>query len=361
MIFSGRGGLIPAFAGLTLTTHLSNQSSKHMPNAPDIMRVVTAHDTGAPDVLAIEPRQIPAPGAHELLIKVAAAGVNRPDVMQRMGVYPPPPGAGDVLGLEIAGEVVAVGAAVARYQVGAKVMGLVPGGGYATYAVVDERNALPVPTDFSLMEAAAIPETFFTVWTNVFDRARLRPGERLLVHGGTSGIGTTAIQLACALGAEVIATAGSDEKCRCCESLGASAAINYRTQDFVDRVHAQTDGAGVDVILDMVGGTYVNRNLDSLAIDGRIVQIAFLHGRDVQVNLQQLMTKRAVFTGSNLRPRSITDKAAIAQALERKVMPFWQAGRCRPVIDTVFAFDDVISAHKHMDQPHIGKVVLSMA
>lgn len=332
-----------------------------MTNETDTMRVVVARGNGAADVLAIEQRQIPVPQAHELLIKIAAAGVNRPDVMQRMGAYPPPAGAGDVLGLEIAGEVVATGDAVSRYPIGAQVMGLVPGGGYATYAVVDERNALPVPQGFSWLEAAAIPETFFTVWTNVFDRARLRPGERLLVHGGTSGIGTTAIQLASALGSEVIATAGSDEKCRSCESLGASLAINYRTQDFVDSVQTQTDGSGVDVILDMVGGAYVNQNLDSLAMDGRIVQIAFLHGRDVQVDLQQLMTKRAILTGSNLRPRSVTDKAAIAQALEREVMPLWQSGKCRPVIDSVFAFDNVIGAHERMDAPHIGKVVLSMA
>lgn len=332
-----------------------------MTNETDTMRVVVARGNGAADVLAIEQRQIPVPQAHELLIKIAAAGVNRPDVMQRMGAYPPPAGAGDVLGLEIAGEVVATGDAVSRYPIGAQVMGLVPGGGYATYAVVDERNALPVPQGFSWLEAAAIPETFFTVWTNVFDRARLRPGERLLVHGGTSGIGTTAIQLASALGSEVIATAGSDEKCRSCESLGASLAVNYRTQDFVDSVQKQTDGSGVDVILDMVGGAYVNQNLNSLAMDGRIAQIAFLHGRDVQVDLQQLMTKRAILTGSNLRPRSVTDKAAIAQALEREIMPLWQSGKCRPVIDSVFAFDDVIGAHERMDAPHIGKVVLSMA
>ncbi|MES1930242.1 NAD(P)H quinone oxidoreductase [Salinisphaera dokdonensis CL-ES53] len=331
-----------------------------MTKQTESMRVVVAASAGGPDVLTHEERPVPIPNDRELLVSVAAAGVNRPDVMQRIGDYPPPPGATDVLGLEMAGEVIAVGSAVSRYRVGDLVMGLVPSGGYATQAIVDERNALPVPRGFTLTEAAAIPETFFTVWTNVFDRAQLREGERLLVHGGTSGIGTTAIQLAKAMGAEVIATAGSDEKCRFCESLGAAFAINYRDTDFVDEVKSYTGGAGVDVVLDMVAGDYVNRNLDVLAIEGRLVQIALMQGYDVRIDLRRLMPKRATLTGSTLRPRPIEDKAAIAAALEQKVAPLWQAGKCRPVIDSTFAFEDVVAAHERMDAPHIGKVVLLM-
>lgn len=324
------------------------------------MRVVVAQGAGAADVLAIETRPAPEPIGRELLVDVFAAGVNRPDVMQRMGAYAPPPGASDVLGLELAGEVIAVGDAVSRYRVGDAVMGLVPSGGYATCAVVDERHALPVPTGFSFIEAAAIPETFFTVWANIFEHGQLSEGDRLLVHGGTSGIGTTAIQLGVALGMEVIATAGSDEKCRVCEELGAARAINYRNQDFVAEVMSQTDGQGVDVVLDMVGADYVNKNLEVLAFAGRVVQIAFMRGRDAQIDLRQLMAKRAVLTGSNLRPRSTQEKEAIARSLENRVAPLWQQGRCRPVIDSTFAFEDVISAHERMDAPHMGKVVLSM-
>jgi NADPH2:quinone reductase len=302
---------------------------------------------------------VPRPRAGEILVKVAAAGVNRPDILQRQGGYPPPPGAPDILGLEIAGDVVARGEGAERYPIGERVMGLVAGGGYADYAAVHETNALPVPPTVPIEEAGAIPETFFTVWTNVFERGELRPGENLLVHGGTSGIGTTAIQLAKAFGARVVATAGTDEKCRACLGLGADLAVNYRTTDFVTAVKDFTGGRGAEVILDMVGGAYIPRNYEAAARDGRIVQIAFLQGGRVEVDFRPLMLKRLTHTGSTLRIRSVAEKAAIARALADNVLPLLIQGRARPVMDSTFPLTEVARAHARMEGgEHIGKIVL---
>ncbi|MFC5485856.1 NAD(P)H-quinone oxidoreductase [Microvirga aerilata] len=326
-----------------------------------MMRAVVADGTGGPEVLKVIWRPVPQPKDGEILVKVGVAGVNRPDVAQRQGGYPPPPGAPDILGLEIAGEVVAAGSGATRFSIGTPVMALVPGGGYADYAVAHESNALPVPQGLSLEEAGAIPETYFTVWTNVFDRGRLQSGETLLVHGGTSGIGTTAIQLAKAFGATVIATAGSPEKCEACLRLGADVAVNYRTQDFVAAVKEATGGRGADVILDMVGGDYISRNYEAAAQDGRIVQIAFLGGGKAEVDFRRLMVKRLTHTGSTLRPRSAAEKAAIARSLESRVWPLLAEGRCRPVMDSAFALEDVAQAHARMDGgEHIGKIVLRL-
>jgi NADPH2:quinone reductase len=331
-----------------------------MSNQNETMRAVVAVRPGGPDVLEIATRPRPKPGEGQILIKVEAAGVNRPDVLQRMGQYPPPPGASDVLGLETAGTVAAVGQNVTRYGEGARVTALLPGGGYAEYCVAHETNALPIPSGLTTVEAAAIPETYFTVWTNVFDRGDLKPGETLLLHGGTSGIGTTAILLAKAFGARVIATAGSDEKARRCELLGADLGVNYRTDDFVARTLAATGGRGADVILDMVGGEYVTRNYAAAAVDGRIVQIAFMHGQKATVDLRLLMQKRLIHTGSTLRPRSAAEKAVIADALQAKVWPLLEAGRCKPVIDSVFPLGEAAKAHERMESgAHIGKIVLT--
>jgi len=331
----------------------------HLASRAETMRAVVAPTPGGPEVLAIVRRAIPAPGAGEILIRVRAAGVNRPDVSQRKGAYPPPPGAPDILGLEIAGEVVGVGPDATRFRPGDDVMGLVPGGGYAEYAVVHETNALPVPKGLSAIEASAIPETYFTVWTNVFTRGRLQAGETLLVHGGTSGIGTTAIQLASAFGARVIATAGSAQKCEACRALGADVAINYREQDFVAETKAATAGRGADIILDMVGGDYVRRNYDAAAVEGRVVQIAFLTDSNVQLDLRPLMQKRLTHTGSTLRPRSVAEKAVIARALEERVLPLLAEGRVKPIIDSVFPLIEAVRAHERMDSgEHIGKIVL---
>ncbi|MBB4041109.1 NADPH2:quinone reductase [Microvirga flocculans] len=331
-----------------------------MGQIPQMMRAVVADGSGGPEVLKIVQRPVPQPGEGEILVKVKVAGVNRPDVIQRQGGYPPPPGAPDVLGLEIAGEVVATGPGAAHVSVGQPVMALVAGGGYAEYAVVHESNALPLPAGLSLTEAGAIPETYFTVWTNVFDRGRLQPGETLLVHGGTSGIGTTAIQLAKAFGAKVIATAGSPEKCQACLRLGADVAVNYRNEDFVAATKEATGGRGADVILDMVGGDYIPRNYEAAAQDGRIVQIAFLKSPKAEVDFRRLMVKRLTHTGSTLRPRSVAEKAAIARSLQEKVWPLLAEGRCRPVMDSTFAFEDVAKAHARMDGgEHIGKIVLA--
>ncbi len=328
---------------------------------PDMMRAVVADGTGGPEVPKVIRRPVPQPKEGEILVKVWVAGVNRPDVAQRQGGYPPPPGAPDILGLEIAGEVIAAGPGATRFAVGTPVTALVPGGGYADYAIAHESNALPVPEGLSIEEAGAIPETYFTVWTNVFDRGRLQGGETLLVHGGTSGIGTTAIQLAKAFGAKVIATAGSPEKCEACLRLGADVAVNYRTQDFVAAVKDATNGRGADVILDMVGGDYISRNYEAAAQDGRIVQIAFLGGGKVEVDFRRLMVKRLTHTGSTLRPRSVAEKAVIARALEDKVWPLLAQGRCRPVMDSTFALEDVAGAHARMDGgEHIGKIVLRL-
>jgi NADPH2:quinone reductase len=337
------------------------QVREGMSSLPGTMRAIVAAAGGGPEVLRVERRSVPAPGQGEILVRVAAAGVNRPDVIQRQGLYPPPPGAPDILGLEIAGEVAAVGPGAARFQLGDAVMGLVPGGGYAEYAAVHESNALRVPGGVSIVEAAAVPETYFTVWTNVFERGRLQPGETLLVHGGTSGIGTTAIQLAKAFGVRVITTAGSARKCDACRALGADVAINYREQDFVAETKAATEGRGVDLILDMVGGDYVGRNYEAAAIEGRIVQIAFLKESEVKHDLRPLMVKRLTHTGSTLRPRSVSQKAAIARALEERVMPLLAQGRVKPVIDSTFPLADVARAHQRMESgEHIGKIVLTI-
>ena len=326
---------------------------------PDSMLAIAIVHPGGPEVLVPRRGSLPEIGAEEILVEVAAAGVNRPDILQRLGNYAPPPGATEIPGLEIAGRVVAAGDKVRRFKPDDKVCALVPGGGYAEYCKVHEHNALPVPAGLSLTEAAAMPETFFTVWTNVFERGGLKPGETLLVHGGASGIGTTAIMLASSFGAKVIATAGSDEKCAACVRLGAAHAINYRNQDFVSEVAAATQGRGADVILDMVGGPYVERDFDAAARDGRIVQIAFLQGGRVTIDLAKLMAKRLFLTGSTLRPRSVAEKAAIASALEARVWPLLAQGRCKPVIDSTFALADAAKAHERMESSaHFGKIVL---
>jgi NADPH2:quinone reductase len=330
-----------------------------MAGTPDQMRAVIAEGGGGPEVLKVVERPVPTPRPGEVLVRVRAAGINRPDVLQRQGAYPPPPGAPDVLGLEIAGEVAALGEGASRFAVGQRVMGLVAGGGYAQYAAVHETNALPVPEALSLEEAGGIPETYFTVWTNVFERGALKPGETLLVHGGTSGIGTTAIQLAKAFGATVIATAGSRVKCEACLRLGADRAVNYREEDFVAAVREATGGRGADVILDMVGGSYIPRNHEAAAQDGRIVQIAFLEGSRAEVDFRRLMMKRLTHTGSTLRARSVAEKASIARALEERVLPLLAEGRCRPVMDSTYPLADAAGAHARMDGgEHVGKIVL---
>ena len=331
-----------------------------MTTQTETMRAVVAVRTGGPEVLEIVLRPRPVPGEGEVLLKVDAAGVNRPDVLQRMGNYPPPPGASDVLGLEVAGIVVARGPKARRHAEGARVTALVPGGGYADYCVAHETNALPVPAGLTPVEAAAIPESYFTVWTNVFDRGALKSGETLLVHGGTSGIGTTAIMLAKACGAKVIATAGSDEKARQCERLGADLGVNYRGDDFVARTLAATNGRGADVILDMVGGDYVSRNYAAAAPDGRIVQIAFMLGQRATIDLRPIMQKRLIHTGSTLRPRPPEEKAAIADALMDPVWPLLETGRCKPTIDSVFPLAEVVAAHARIENAdHVGKIVLT--
>jgi NADPH2:quinone reductase len=327
---------------------------------PATMTAIAISESGGPEVLKPEERPVPAPDEREILVKVAAAGVNRPDVLQRKGLYPPPKGASDIPGLEIAGTVVAAGLGAERFAVGDAVTALVAGGGYAEYCAVHETNALPVPGDQSMIEAAAIPETFFTVWSNVFERGRLQPGEVLLVHGGSSGIGTTAIMLARALGSLVIATAGSTEKCALCERLGAARAVNYRDEDFVAAVNQVTDGHGADVILDMVGGDYIERNYAAAAVEGRIVQIAFLRGAKAEVDFLRLMLKRLTHTGSTLRARDVAFKAEIAEALEARVWPLIEAGAVRPVIDSTFPAEEANKAHARMEtNAHMGKIVLT--
>ncbi len=330
-----------------------------MPTIPDAMTAITIPQPGGPEALTPARAPVPQPGRGQLLIKVAAAGVNRPDVLQRQGLYPVPPGASPLPGLEAAGEVVAVGADARRYQVGDAVTALLNGGGYAEYALVEEGAALPIPAGLTMIEAAALPETVFTVWHNVFQRGGLKAGERLLVHGGSSGIGTTAIQLAKAFGAEVIVTAGSEEKCAACVALGADHAIDYRQEDFVAAVQKVTAGKGVDVILDMVGGAYMARNLDAAAPDGRIVQIAFQSGATLEMNVAKLMMKRLTWTGSTLRPRTNAFKAQLAAEVERHVWPLVVAGTMRPVIDRTFPLADAAAAHARMEAgAHIGKIVL---
>lgn len=324
------------------------------------MRCVEIREAGGPDVLVPATRPLPAPRAGEVLIRVAAAGVNRPDVLQRQGVYPPPPGASDIPGLEVAGVVEAVGEGVTTVATGDRVCALLSGGGYAEYAVTDARLCLPVPRDFDDIQAAALPETIFTVWHNVFQRGGLLAGETFLVHGGTSGIGTTAIQLAKAFGATVFATAGSPEKCQACRDLGADIAIDYRAEDYVEVVRQKT-GKGVDVILDMVGGDYIQRDMKAMAPGGRHVSIAFLKGSKVQVDLMPMMLKRLTFTGSVLRSRSNDDKAAIAAELRDTVWPLFDQGIIKPVIHKVFPLAEAATAHHLMESSaHIGKLVLDL-
>jgi NADPH:quinone reductase len=323
------------------------------------MNAIAIIHAGGPEVLVLEKIIRPEAGQGQILIKVAAAGVNRPDILQRQGGYPPPPGAPATPGLEVAGEVEALGEGVSRFRIGDKVCALVPGGGYADFCVAAEDNALPVPAGFSLIEAAALPETFFTVWTNVFQRGALKSGETLLVHGGSSGIGTTAIMLAKAFGARVIVTAGTDQKCAACLTLGADVAINYKNCDFVAEMEKQNLKA--DVILDMVGGDYVARNLKVAAMHGRIVQIAFQKGSKIEADFMPIMLKRLTYTGSTLRPRSVAEKAIIARELEARVWPLLAQGKCRPQIFKTFALADAAAAHTLMEtSAHTGKIVLTV-
>jgi NADPH:quinone reductase len=326
---------------------------------PAQMTAIGIKASGGPDMLVPEKRPVPTPGDGEILVKVAAAGVNRPDVMQRMGLYPPPPGAPDIPGLEIAGEVVALGANIKRWKLGDRVMALVVGGGYAEYCLAHESHALPVG-NLSMIEAAAIPETFFTVWHNTFERGGLKRGETLLIHGGSSGIGTAAIQLAKAFGARVITTAGSPEKCDACRKLGADVAVNYRTEDFVAATKTATGDKGAEVIVDMVGGDYIARNYEAAAVEGRIVQIAFQGSPKATVDFRRIMLKRLQHTGSTLRSRSIPDKGAIARAVETNVLPLIVAGKVKPVIYKTFPLDAASAAHALMEtSAHIGKIVLT--
>jgi len=332
-----------------------------MDKLPAQMTVIGISKPGGPEVLVPETRAVPVPGPGEILVKVHAAGVNRPDVSQRSGSYPPPPGASDLPGLEISGEVVALGADVKKHKLGDKVMSLVAGGGYAQYCIAQDAQAMTVPPALSMLEAGATPETLMTVWHNVFERGALKPGETLLIHGGSSGIGTMATQLAKAFGSKVIVTVGSKDKADACVKLGADRAINYKTEDFVTEVKAATAGAGADVILDMVGGDYIERNYDAAAVDGRIVQIAFLGGPKAQVNFTKLMVKRLHHTGSTLRPRSNADKAAMVAAIEAKVMPLLGEGRIKPLMDSTFPLEKAADAHRRMEtSEHIGKIVLAV-
>lgn len=331
-----------------------------MTDIPATMTAIEITESGGPEVLKPGARDVPTPGEGEVLIKVAAAGINRPDVLQRKGVYPAPPGASDIPGLEIAGEVVALGAGVDTLALGDQVCALVSGGGYAEYCIADAPLCLPVPKSLSIVEAGALPETFFTVWNNVFDRSALKAGESFLIHGGTSGIGTTAIQLAKAFGAKVFATAGSAEKCQACLDLGADRAINYKEEDFVSIAKSETKG-GVDVILDMVGGDYIQKNIKALRHDGRLCYIAFLGGSKAEIDLMPMMLKRLTLTGSTLRSDSLASKAAIAKNLTEKVMPLVEEGKVRPVMHSEFPLEKASEAHALMEtNQHIGKIVLKV-
>jgi len=332
-----------------------------MSTIPTSMTVIAIPSPGGPEMLVPEQRPVMPPGEGEVLVKVAAAGVNRPDVMQRKGLYPPPKGATDIPGLEIAGEVVALGTGATRFKLGDQVMALVVGGGYAEYCPTHESHCLPVPASLPITEAAAVPETFFTVWYNTFERGGLKAGETLLVHGGSSGIGTAAIQLAKAFGAKVITTAGSAEKCEACRKLGADLAVNYKTEDFVAATKAATGGKGADVILDMVGGDYIERNYEAAAVEGRVVQIAFQGSPKATVDFRRIMLKRLTHTGSTLRARSVADKGAIARAVETNVLPLLASGRVRPVMDSTFALRKAADAHARMEtSAHIGKIILTV-
>jgi NADPH2:quinone reductase len=332
-----------------------------MASTPETMTAIEIAKPGGPEVLVPRTLPVPKPGAGQILVRNAAAGVNRPDVAQRTGAYPPPPGHSPLPGLEIAGEVAAVGSGVSRWKVGDKVCALVNGGGYAQYAIAEDAIALPVPAGLDMVRAAGIPETFFTVWNNVFERGRLTAGEWFLVHGGSSGIGTTAIQLAKAFGAKVIATAGSAGKCKVCTELGADRAVNYKAEDFVAAVKDATGGKGANVILDMVAGDYTDRNIIAAADDGRIVQIAVLGGAEVKLNISRVMVKRLTLTGSTLRPRTREVKAGFARALEEKVWPLIASGKVKVVVDSTFPLAKAADAHRRLEtSDHIGKIVLTM-
>ncbi len=328
---------------------------------PARAKVIGIREFGGPEVLVPQERAVTPPGAGEILVKVVAAGVNRPDVRQRQGSYPPPKGATDIPGLEIAGEVVGIGEGATRYRPGDRVCALVVGGGYAEYCLAYESHALPVPPSLSMVEAAAVPETFFTCWQNMFMRATVRSGDWVLVHGGTSGIGTTAIMLAKSFSAKVVTTAGSDEKCEAARKLGADIAVNYRTEDFVAATKEATGGAGANLIVDIVGGDYVERNYEAAADQGVIAQVSFAAGPKATVNFARLMHKRLTHTGSTLRPRTVAEKAAIARGLEEKVWPLVTAGRIKPVIDSTYPLDRAADAHARMESSqHIGKIVLTV-
>ena len=333
-----------------------------MNNIPQSMNYIQIEKHGDPEVLKLHSMPVPEPGPGEVLIKVAAAGVNRPDMMQRKGLYPPPPGATDVPGLEVSGTVVSVGQNVSKPPINSEVCALVTCGGYAEYCLAAASICLPVPEKISLVNAAGIPETFFTVWTNVFKRGQLKAGESLLVHGGSSGIGTTAIQLGKAFGATVYTTAGTSDKCEFCNNLGADAAINYREQDFSEAIKRLTQGKGVNVILDMVGGPYFPKNIRLLADEGRLVQIALMQGSKAEVDFRSLLLKRVTLTGSTLRPRSVEEKTKIAQALQKNVWPLLESGAIRPIIHEIFPLKQASEAHRLMESStHIGKILLKPA
>ncbi|MDP6521924.1 MAG: NAD(P)H-quinone oxidoreductase [SAR324 cluster bacterium] len=330
-----------------------------MENIPESMNYIQIEENGDPDVLKLSSQSVPDPGLDEVLIRVAAAGVNRPDIMQRKGLYPPPPDATDVPGLEVSGTVVKKGKNVAEPEVGSQVCALVSCGGYAEYCLASASICLPVPKNISLQHAAGIPETFFTVWTNVFERGQLKYGETLLVHGGSSGIGTTSIQLGKAFGATVYTTAGTQEKCEYCKNLGADAAINYNENDFEAEIKTLTENRGVDVILDMVGGPYFPKNIKILAVQGRLLQIALMQGYKAEVDFRPLLMKRVTLTGSTLRPRSVKEKAEIARALRKKVWPLMDSGTIRPIIHQTFPLEKAADAHQLMESSnHIGKILL---
>lgn len=327
---------------------------------PKKMLAIEISEPGSADNLVPVEREIPQPDYGELLIRVETAGVNRPDVIQRLGNYPPPRGASDIPGLEVAGTVIALSEKISRFRIGDSVCGLVSGGGYSEYCIVPEPQALPFPDGFNAIEAGALPENLFTVWTNLFDRGNLRAGERLLVHGGSSGIGTMAIQVAAALGVRVFATAGSKEKCETCLHLGAEIAWNYHSEDFVEGVNSITNNEGIDLVLDMVGGNYIQRNLDCLRTEGRLIQIAFLEGHKTEFNFLPIMLKRLTITGSTLRPQSIASKGRIANSLEKEIWPLLSSRAICPVIDSIFCLKDASSAHKKMESgTHIGKIMLT--
>ncbi len=331
-----------------------------MTAVPETMTAIAIVGKGGPEVLQAQTVPVPQPGRGQVLIKVEAAGVNRPDVMQRLGLYPAPKGHSEIPGLEVSGTIAAIGPDAGRFALGDKVMALVNGGGYAEYCIADEGSCLPVPAGLSMVEAAAVPEGFFTVWHNVFERGGLKPGQWFLVHGGTSGIGVAAIQLAAALGANVIATAGSPDKCKACLDLGAKRAVDYKTEDFAEAVKAETGGRGVDVILDMVGGDYVERNIRSLADDGRLVNIAYQQGSKVTIDMMRIMLKRLTVTGSTLRIRPAEVKAAIARAVEEKVSPLLADKKIKVVIDATFPLQEAAAAHARIDAAHVGKIVLTV-